>query len=44
MLFVPSRKGISHSPDEYTEPRHLTAGVQVLTDLLYDLAYKGEAL
>ncbi|MEI0739269.1 M20/M25/M40 family metallo-hydrolase [Paenibacillus sp. JTLBN-2024] len=39
MVFVPSRKGISHSPLEYTEPEHLEAGVQVLTDLLHQLAY-----
>jgi allantoate deiminase len=39
MAFVPSRKGISHSPLEYTEPEHLEAGVQVLTDLLHQLAY-----
>lgn len=40
MLFVPSRGGISHSPLEFTPPEHLTAGVEVLGDLLYRLAYE----
>jgi allantoate deiminase len=30
MLFVPSRGGISHSPEEFTEPRHLAQAVAVL--------------
>jgi allantoate deiminase len=42
MLFVPSRGGISHSPEEYTKPEELAAGIVVLIDLLYLLAYKGE--
>lgn len=29
MLFVPCREGISHSPHEYAEPRHLAQAVQV---------------
>ena len=29
MLFVPCRGGISHSPAEYAEPRHLAQAVQV---------------
>ncbi|WP_379132823.1 Zn-dependent hydrolase [Paenibacillus sp. sgz500958] len=40
MIFVPSQAGISHSPDEYSSPEDLTAGLEVLTALLYDLAYK----
>ncbi|MDQ6418811.1 M20 family metallo-hydrolase [Paenibacillus sp. LHD-117] len=43
MLFVPSRGGISHSPEEYTSPRELAAGVLVLTELLYRLGYEEEA-
>jgi allantoate deiminase len=31
MLFVPSRAGISHSPDEYTSPEQCELGVRVLT-------------
>jgi N-carbamoyl-L-amino-acid hydrolase len=38
MVFVPSRAGISHNPAEFTEPDHLTAGTQVLADVLVELA------
>lgn len=40
MLFVPSHKGISHSPLEYTEPRDLGEGVKALIGAIYELAYK----
>jgi allantoate deiminase len=30
MLFVPSRGGISHSPDEYTSPEQCELGARVL--------------
>ncbi|MFE0019380.1 Zn-dependent hydrolase [Amycolatopsis sp. NPDC059021] len=30
MIFVPSRGGISHAPEEYTAPTHLVAGANVL--------------
>jgi hydantoinase/carbamoylase family amidase len=30
MLFVPSRAGVSHSPDEYTDPEHCDLGARVL--------------
>lgn len=39
MIFVPSRGGVSHSPDEYTSPEELAAGLEVLTAILYKLAY-----
>ncbi len=39
MIFVPSRAGISHSPEEYTSPEDLAAGLEVLTAMLYRLAY-----
>ncbi len=39
LLFVPSRNGVSHSPQEYTEPAQLLAGIQVLISMLYQLAY-----
>ncbi|MCR8644766.1 allantoate deiminase [Paenibacillus sp. N1-5-1-14] len=39
MLFVPSRKGISHNPEEYTSPEHLADGVRALTHALHELAY-----
>ncbi|MDQ0194957.1 allantoate deiminase [Paenibacillus wynnii] len=40
MIFVPSRDGISHSPAEYSSTEELGAGLEVLTELLYELAYK----
>ncbi len=30
MLFVPSKNGISHSPDEYTSPADMVNGINVL--------------
>ena len=30
MIFVPSRGGVSHSPDEYTSPEHCVAGARAL--------------
>jgi acetylornithine deacetylase/succinyl-diaminopimelate desuccinylase-like protein len=30
MLFVPSRGGVSHSPDEYTQPEQCELGARVL--------------
>ncbi|MCP3763601.1 allantoate deiminase [Domibacillus sp. A3M-37] len=39
LLFVPSRHGISHSPDEWTEPDDLEKGIQMLMGELYALAY-----
>ncbi len=44
MIFVPSKGGISHSPEEYTSPEQLSDGVSVLASLLYELAYEGRAL
>jgi allantoate deiminase len=38
MLFVPSRDGISHSPAEFTEPRHRELGARVLARALAELA------
>jgi N-carbamoyl-L-amino-acid hydrolase len=38
MIFVPSIKGISHNPAEYTEPAHLAAGADVLLHSLLELA------
>ena len=37
MLFVPSRKGISHNPDEFTEPEHCELGARVLARALEGL-------
>jgi allantoate deiminase len=38
MVFVPSRGGLSHTPDEYTSPEDCEAGVQVLAHALATLA------
>lgn len=40
MIFVPSRAGISHSPEEYSSPEELAGGLNLLTAILYELAYK----
>lgn len=40
MLFVPSRGGVSHSPDEYTSPELLAEGAAALAACLYELAYQ----
>jgi beta-ureidopropionase / N-carbamoyl-L-amino-acid hydrolase len=37
MLFVPSRNGVSHSPDEYTEPEDCVNGARVLLGALLRL-------
>jgi allantoate deiminase len=37
MLFVPSRRGVSHSPDEYTAPEQCDLGARVLARALADL-------
>ncbi|MGG3891272.1 allantoate deiminase [Metabacillus fastidiosus] len=42
MLFVPSHKGISHNPAEFTEPKDLAEGVKALIGALYELGYKEE--
>lgn len=38
MIFVPSAGGLSHNPREYTAPRELTQGAQVLLDVAWALA------
>jgi hydantoinase/carbamoylase family amidase len=38
MIFVPSRGGVSHHPDEYTSPEELDRGVAVLAGTLARLA------
>jgi allantoate deiminase len=42
MLFVPSRDGKSHTPEEYTPVEQVVPGVQALAGTLHRLAY-GEA-
>ncbi|KAG9195770.1 hypothetical protein G6011_00891 [Alternaria panax] len=36
MIFVPSRGGISHNPEEYTSPEHCALGAQVLLDTVLE--------
>jgi N-carbamoyl-L-amino-acid hydrolase len=38
MIFVPSRRGISHNVEEYTAPEDLAAGAEVLLRLVLELA------
>jgi acetylornithine deacetylase/succinyl-diaminopimelate desuccinylase-like protein len=38
MIFVPSAGGISHHPNEYTDPDDLDRGVRVLAGTLARLA------
>ncbi|WP_046215299.1 M20 family metallo-hydrolase [Paenibacillus wulumuqiensis] len=42
MIFVPSREGISHNPLEYTANEDLMQGFRVLTEWLYQYAYRGD--
>jgi allantoate deiminase len=39
ILFVPSQGGISHSPLEYTSTKDLETGLEILIQLLHQLAY-----
>lgn len=39
MIFVPSKKGISHSPEEWTDWEHCNKGVKVLKESLLELSY-----
>jgi N-carbamoyl-L-amino-acid hydrolase len=38
MIFVPSKAGVSHRPDEYTSPEEIACGVSVLASTLVALA------
>lgn len=42
MIFVPSKNGISHSPEEWTDYKDIALGVDVLAKSLLDLANKKE--
>ena len=39
MIFVPSKDGVSHAPEEYTAPKEAVHGVRLLSESLRDLAY-----
>ncbi|MEE8075442.1 MAG: M20/M25/M40 family metallo-hydrolase, partial [Candidatus Binatia bacterium] len=38
MIFVPSMRGISHSPMEWTSPKDICLGTQVLLDTIMRVA------
>jgi len=38
MIFIPSRGGRSHVPEEYSETEDIVKGVSLLADVLYELA------
>ena len=38
MIFIPSQKGISHNPAEYSSPEQLAKGTRVLAQVLVELA------
>jgi allantoate deiminase len=40
MIFVQSRDGRSHTPEEFTSVEHAAAGIEVLMAGLYELAYR----
>lgn len=40
MIFVPSRGGRSHSPDEFTPVEQIVPGVRLLIETLHTLAYR----
>jgi hydantoinase/carbamoylase family amidase len=42
MLFVPSRNGKSHCPEEYTSPEHCELGARVLARTLGELVTEGD--
>ena len=44
LLFIPSRKGISHSIQEYSAPADLVRGAQLLLELVKTLDQKEGAL
>lgn len=43
MIFVPSNKGISHAPEEQTDPKDAVHAVQLLAHALHALAYDAGA-
>ena len=44
MVFVPSRGGVSHSPEEFTEPGHCIDGVRVLLKALLEVDKRLDAV
>lgn len=44
MIFVPSHKGISHNPLEYTDPIDVAKGIKALIRTLYKIGYEDKVL
>lgn len=44
MIFVPSKNGISHSPEEWTDFEDIAAGTEVLADTLFHMANEIETV
>jgi N-carbamoyl-L-amino-acid hydrolase len=42
MIFIPCRGGVSHAEHEWAEPAHVTAGANVLLQVLLPYAVMGE--
>ena len=42
MIFVRSKDGRSHTPEEYSSPEDILAGIKVLAEGLYRLAYQAD--
>ena len=42
MVFIPSHDGISHDPDEFTNPEDIVLGTEVLANTLVSLANRNE--
>lgn len=38
MIFIPCKEGISHNPEEFAETDDIMQGIDVLTDVLYQMA------
>ena len=38
MIFIPCRGGVSHNPEEHAELSDIMAGIDVLTETLYQQA------
>jgi allantoate deiminase len=41
MIFVQSRGGVSHSPEEFSASDHIETGVSTLATMLHEMAYQG---
>jgi acetylornithine deacetylase/succinyl-diaminopimelate desuccinylase-like protein len=40
MIFIPSKKGISHSPLEWTDPEDICLGAQMLLETMVRAAHE----